>query len=90
MVSKTNYFTNKVEEKITLLANNIRKYVQVINTTADKCTDKVCEVKNLYADILHYSAHETLLMLDTHCILDNSTSKQNCITWHLITGSLST
>ena len=50
----------------------------------------VCEITNLYADILHYLAHETLLMLDTYCILDNSASKKDCITRHLITGSLGT
>ena len=51
---------------------------------------KVCEVKNLYADILHCSAYDTLLMLGTYCVLDNSTSEQYYITRHLITGSLGT
>ena len=51
---------------------------------------KVCEVTNLHADILHCSVHDTLLMLGTHRVLDNSASKQNCITRHLITGSLGT
>ena len=51
---------------------------------------KVCEVTNLHADILHCSAYDTLLMLDTHYVLDNSASEQNSITRHLITGSLGT
>ena len=51
---------------------------------------KVCEVTNLYADILHYSALDILLMLGTHCILDNSASEQYCITRHLTSGSLGT
>ena len=51
---------------------------------------KVCEVTNSYVDILHYSAHDTLLMLGTYCVLDNSASEQYCITRYLITGSLGT
>ena len=63
----------------------------------------VCVITNLYASILHYSTHETLLMLGTYCILDSSAPKKNVslrtwaldhsaldITRHLNTDSLGT
>ena len=48
---------------------------------------KVFEITNLYPDILHYLAHETLLMLVTCYFLDSLAPK---VTRHVITGSLDT
>ena len=45
----------------------------------------VCAITNSYANILSYSTHEALLMLDTNYFLDSSAPEQNCITRHLIT-----
>ena len=79
-------FTGNIKDSILSLDS-----IKISSKSAPKMVYiKVCEVTNLHVDILHCSAHDTLLMLGTHCVLDNSASEQNYITRHLITGSLGT